>query len=287
MNRLRYWLRAIVFLALVAMPSSAYGSSPFHEGDSTSGSIFSSRHNLAKTGTIAIAGGTFAYGWFVWWYHDFRPFSFIHESFSTYHLGIDKIGHLFTSHALFRAIRDLWLWGDHPSAEATWWAAGVSVFHALAIEIGDGFSLYGFDPEDLAFNLVGVGYGMLQVEVPFLQNFQLKWSLYYPLNKHAFKINALYDYHIYWMSVKVNELLPESWDKYWPDALQVAVGYSGADHRKRREYIIGLDYNLELIPIEGKDIGLVKKILNLIHLPAPGMKFSPGHKPEFQLLLLN
>jgi hypothetical protein len=136
-------------------------------------------------------------------------------------------------------------------------------------------------------NWTGVGLSVLQQKVPFFSNIEMKWSLYYPLNRHAFIVNDLYDYHIYWLSFKVNNFLPKSVEPYWPDWLQLAVGYSGADNVTRREFILGFDYNLEMIPLEGTDINLVKKMLNMFHLPAPGVKFSRGHSPEFQLLLLN
>ena len=161
------------------------------------------------------------------------------------------------------------------------------MFHAFMVEVGDGFSEYGFDYQDMLSNWTGVGISVLQQKVPVLSNFEIKWSLYYPLERHAFKINDLYDYHIYWLSARVNNLLPKSIEPYWPDWLQVAAGYSGADNVTRREFVLGFDYNLEMIPIDGTDINLLKKVLNLIHLPAPGVKFSPGHHPEFRLLLLN
>jgi hypothetical protein len=136
-------------------------------------------------------------------------------------------------------------------------------------------------------NWTGVGISVLQRKVPVLRHFDIKWSLYYPLNRHAFKINDLYDYHVYWLSARVHELLPQSIKPAWPVWLQLAAGYSTAGNVTRREFMVGFDYNLEAIPIEGRDINLVKRLLNLLHLPAPGVKFSKGRKPEFQLLLLH
>ncbi len=111
---------------------------------------------------------------------------------------------------------------------------------------------------------------MLQAKVPFFENFQIKWSLYYPMTHHSFKVNDLYDYHIYWMSFRVEELLPRSWNPYWPGFFQIAFGLGTKDHMTRRTYNIALDYNLELLPFEGRDLNLFKKLLNMIHLPDPG-----------------
>jgi hypothetical protein len=74
---------------------------------------------------------------------------------------------------------------------------------------------------------------------------------------------------------------------YWPNWLQIAFGLGTKDRSTRRTYVLSFDYNLEKIPIEGRDINLLKKLLNMFHLPAPGVKFSKGHPPEWQLLLCN
>lgn len=255
----------------------------------TTSSSFWSKKNISSFAAGGISVGILGYAYGVWWKNDYRSFHFFNEPQGVFdaHLGIDKVGHFYTSYAMYHAIYDLLKWGEHPDETSFWWATGISAFHALAIEIGDGVSQYGFDYEDLIANWSGVAYCVLQEQVPFLKNFQFKWSLYYPLNKHSFKVNDLYDYHIYSISAKVNNLLPESVDKYWPDFLQIAFGYSGRNNVTQREFILTLDYDLEQIPIEGNFVKMLKSILNLIHLPAPGIKFSPANKPEFHLLLLN
>jgi hypothetical protein len=111
--------------------------------------------------------------------------------------------------------------------------------------------------------------------------------LYYPLQRHAFKINSLYDYHIYWMSIRVHHLLPAAAQPYWPEFLQVAVGLGADGNVTRRTYCLSFDFNLEAFGIPGREAGLLLKLLNMFHLPTPGVKFARGRAPEFQLLLLN
>lgn len=245
------------------------------------------RRTISHAATIGVVGGTLAYSAGVWWVNDFRPFHFTQATWFDDKLGIDKIGHMFTSYAMFRSIHDILRWGGDEPETAFWWAAGIAAFHGFAVEVGDGFSRYGFDYRDLTFNYIGLGYGMLREQVPFFRSFELKWSLYYPLNRHAFKINALYDYHIYWMSVRVHDLLPAPVSQYWPPVLAVAFGLGADDNVTRRTYCISLDYNLEALPGRGPVLGLLTKLLNLFHLPAPGVKFSKGHPPEWRVLLLN
>ncbi len=279
----------LTILLVILLTCKAEAQQPTISDSTVSQHTFWSRYNISTMATVGLVGGMFAYGWGVWWKNDYRSFRFWNDpnSFLDAHLTIDKAGHMYTGYYIFHVTNDLLTWGGHDKHAAFWWATGVSTFHAFIVEVGDGFSEYGFDYQDMLSNWAGVGFSIFQQKVPVFSNFEIKWSLYYPLNRHSFKINDLYDYHIYWLSVKVNNLLPESVEPLWPDWLQLAFGYSGADNVTRREYVVGFDYNLEMIPIEGTDINLVKKLLNLFHLPAPGVKFSPGRSPEFRLLLLH
>jgi hypothetical protein len=263
---------------------------PLAEPDSTAiDSSFWNRRTLSIAATGTLVGGIFIYGWAVWWVNDYRSFRFYTDpgGFFETAVGMDKVGHMFTGYYIHHVTNDILTWGGHDKDAAFWWATGISAFHAFMVEVGDGFTIYGFDPEDMLSNWTGVAYSVLQHKVPFLSNFEIKWSLFYPLNRHAFKINSLYDYHIYWLSARVNDLLPKSLEPLWPDWLQIAAGYSSADNFTRREFVLGFDFDLEQIPIEGRDINLLKRLLNLFHVPAPGVKFSPGRSPEFHLLLLN
>ena len=229
--------------------------------DTTINHSFWSKYNLSTYASGGIAVGTLAYSYAVWWKNDYRPFRFYKEGRGIFdaHLGIDKAGHFYTSYFMFHSIYDILRWGGHPENQSFWWATGVSAFHAFTVEVGDGLSEYGFDPKDLIANWSGVAYSMLQEKVPFFKNFEAKWSLYYPLERHSFKINDLYDYHIYFLSVKVNNLLPMQLEKYWPDFLQIALGYSGRDNVTTREYVLSLDYDLTKIPLRGDGWDLFKR----------------------------
>jgi hypothetical protein len=155
------------------------------------------------------------------------------------------------------------------------------------VEVGDGFSEYGFDYRDVVSNYTGLAYAIAQTKIPFLRNFNVKWSLYYPMKHHSFKVNDLYEYHIYWMSMNVKNLLPAGANPYWPAFLQIAFGFGAEDKFRTRTYNLSLDYDFEQIPLEGRDVNLFKALLNLFHLPAPGVKFARGHAPVYYLLLLH
>lgn len=247
------------------------------------------RELIASALVGGILAGSLVDSYFAWWHNATKPFTFHAEGWlGGDHLGIDKAGHLFTSYFYFHTFHNIMLWGGHRPSTALWWAAGTSAFFALSVEIGDGVSEFGFDYQDLVFNLAGIGYGVLQAEHPFLRNFSLKWS-YVPDNGYRFppRFTNHYDGHTYWLTVNPQVFLPGSVADVWPDVLRVAVGYSVADRVSRREFVVGLDFNLEVCPAPGSDLQLLQKTINMIHLPAPAVKFSPSRKPEYHLLHTN
>lgn len=100
--------------------------------------------------------GSLVSSYYDWWKGTGEPFHFVSEgTFEDYSLGIDKIGHAYTSYCYYWTFKNVLEWGGYEHETAFWWAAGASAFFAISIEIGDGFSPYGFSFEDLAFNLEG------------------------------------------------------------------------------------------------------------------------------------
>jgi hypothetical protein len=222
-----------------------------------------------------------------WWRHATPQFNFVTENWlNGYARGIDKVGHFYTSYFYFNLFRNIMLWGGYESSTADWWALGGSTFFAVAVEIGDGFTpQYGFDYQDLTFNLSGVAYGFLQTRVPFLKNFNFKWS-YVPSDGYRFPVRLVehYDDHTYWLTCDINNLLPSSLEPYWPDFLQVAVGMGVDDGFKKREFVIGFDLNLEsLFRTDNEDLLLLEKTVNKFHIPAPAIKFTERKEPRYYL----
>lgn len=243
------------------------------------------------------------YKW--WWEGNYHPFQFENDGFwNNYSLGVDKIGHFYTSYLYFTITYDILRWADYDEATALWIAFAVPTFNALSIEIGDGFSTYAFSAVDFTANMVGIGYGIAQKKIPFLQNFKFKWS-YYPSGHipfdGKFRLTDDYDGHIYWLSVNVHNLLPENVKPWWPKFLNVAVGYGGKNiygrpawvgkpiipsAARERKWAVSLDYNLSEIPINGWLWNAIKSMLDNIKLPTPGIKKTGAEKIEIKPLLL-
>jgi hypothetical protein len=226
-----------------------------------------------------------------WWRDAGRDFQFITQDWlDGPNLGIDKVGHFYTSYFYYSLFRNIMLWGGYEPSTSDWWAAGAAAFFAVAIEVGDGVSpKYGFDYQDIVFNLGGVGYGMLQSRIPFLKNFNFKWS-FVPNDGYKLPVRFTddYDAHTYWVTCNVNNLLPSGWEPYWPDFLQVAVGMGVDDHLTKREFVVGLDLDIEsLFRTENEDWLLVERTLNKFHVPAPAIKLTERKEPRYYLLHRN
>ena len=286
---MKHWLLLIMFVV-----RSGYGLAqdttlvthidgfPQHE-------VGTVRKVLATSMVAGFLGFSLVWSYDSWWKDSKTRFFFKDENWWTgEHLGVDKAGHLFTSYFYFHTIRDIMLWGGYKPSTAFWWGAGSSLFFALAVEIGDGVGGVGFDYQDLTFNAAGLAFGMLQTEYPFLRNFSFKWT-YIPPTGFEFppRFTKHYDGHTYWLSFNMHNLLPESMQNYWPEFLQPAIGYGVDDIVTKREFVIGLDFNLEVFSPPSEDVLLVQRAANRFHFPAPAVKFTEDKKPRYYMFHMN
>jgi hypothetical protein len=287
-------LRSCLFLclALLIPPVAAAQDSLEVTAGFTHVDGSSTKKTLATAMIGTLVTGTLIDSYFTWWATAEKPFSFLgHDGenwLSGAHNGIDKPGHLFGAYCMFKLVHNTLLWGGFDRSTAFWWATGLGLWNGLEIEIGDAFTPYGFDYQDLVFDFAGVGYAMLQSQVPFLQDFNLKFSYW---SKKGFTSPANfttdYDALTIWMTVNVHNLLPTSLDKYWPEFLRLAVGYGVDDNATRREMAIGLDLSLEsLFSPSNEDWRLAARLGDVVHLPAPTIKFTQGKAPRTYLFNL-
>lgn len=252
---------------------------------------FTGRKIAATSAVVGLLGLSLKWSYDSWWRNAGGGFHFVTEGWlNGYARGIDKVGHFYTSYFYFNLFRNIMLWGGYENSTANWWALGSASFFAVAVEMGDGLTPeYGFDYQDLTFNLAGIGYGFLQTRIPFLKNFNFKWS-YVPNDGYRFpvRLTQQYDDHTYWLTCDVNNLLPSSLEPYWPDWLQIAVGMGVDDHWTKREFVIGFDLNLEsLFRTENEDLLLLEKTINMFHIPAPAIKFTEQKEPRYYLFHRN
>lgn len=227
-----------------------------------------------------------------------------------YALYADKGGHIFgayyTSYFWTEAFFTIGM--DFDLATILGGAMGMG--YLTYVEILDGFGTkWGFSPSDFYTDIIGAGWYLGQHYVPFLQNFTPKFT-YVPAPWHGDRHRKPsdmfiddYSSHTLWVNININNMLPDNIEKYWPDWLDISLGYAARNlcegcepgyatlHKIEggmvygdREYIISLDYNLvKLLPDGGSFWNWFKQSLNYIKFPAPAIVFG-DKKPQLYLL---
>ncbi|MES2689793.1 MAG: DUF2279 domain-containing protein [Bacteroidota bacterium] len=242
-----------------------------------------------------VTGALVEYAW--WWVDSLRTFHLEKDAFwNNYSLGMDKFGHFYISYLTFTAVNEAMRWAEFTPKQRLLTAVLVPTFWAISIEVGDAISPYGFSLPDLAANLSGVGYGFLQEKIPYFQNFNIKfgfWPTQVYRDQFPKKWAPTIDYnaHSYWLSVNVHKVLPKAWGKYWPELINLAVGYSIEDHYKptmRRELLLGIDLNLRALKTRSPGWTALRNVANLVRIPSPGVKIPKGQEPtQYKWLLLH
>lgn len=217
-----------------------------------------------------------------WWYEQRGPFHIVYDW--PYARSIDKIGHLYGT-ALLAHFFSAGFEASNLSIEDSYLYGGIAALtFQLYVETEDGFGpKWGFSPGDVIADILGATYSIGQYYYPVLKNFQFKHS-YYPSPKYLSNetLNFIDDYEgqKYWLAFRMEELLPESVAKNWPDFLNLAVGY-GVDKLDGRgggdsEFYFALDLDAEQIPLYGSFWQFLKNTLNYVHFPLPGIRISPN-----------
>ncbi len=287
------------FLSEVAESTSSGPVVAISPESPTSNGISPEQQDLSKSeidyGRLAIVGGALLGSMVViqlyqqngWWKDNRTSFHFQEDL--VYSLSIDKFGHFFGGSALtFVSSRSL-MWANVPERSALWWGAGMSLLFQSYVEVQDGFSTWGFDRVDFLADVGGAAWPVVQYYSPFLQNFDLKMS-YHPsslLNapggvgfrgqQHLMMDD--YEGQTFWLSTKVNGLLPEPTASWWPDFLCLAVGTGVRDitTQQYRVYYVGLDLDMtEIIPQSSSFLKTLSHALNYIHFPLPAVRIYPN-----------
>lgn len=241
------------------------------------------------------------YKW--WWENNYHKFRFENDgAFDNYSLGVDKVGHFYTSYLYSNLLYETMKWSHFSEKSARTWSTVLPFAWALSIEIGDGFSKYAFSADDLLANSLGIAYAYAQKRFPNLKSVGFKFS-YYPSSYYqnngfsGWSLTRDYNGHIYWVTADVHQLLPPSMKSWWPAFLNLGLGY-GVDnftetdnklpgYPLKREFFIGLDYNLSSLSVKSQSLKSLLRVIDLYHFPAPGVKKNGANSWELKPLLLN
>ena len=231
-----------------------------------------------------------------------------------YSIYIDKPGHAYGSYIISYIFREALVSSGFSWNSSNNIGAALGLGYSTYIEILDGFGEnWGFSPSDWYADLVGAAFFAAQNYVPFLQNFSPKF-MYFPAEwfGHTSRIphdlmNDDYASQTFFLSINVYNLLPEKIKKYYPEWLELSIGYAvrnilaanseaGKDKVPCSEcislepnnygsprLILSLDYNLvKLLPDGCNFWNWCKQSLNLFKLPSPALEI--GKVTRFYLL---
>lgn len=241
---------------------------------------------LLVGGSIAVVHQNFVNSW---WKKDSLYTGKFHVMNDWYYaLWVDKIGHMYATHLLAHAFSGGFDASNFTAEQSTWYSASLALLYELYIETEDGYAYpkWGFSPGDATGDFLGSAFYVSQYYYPFLKNFQLRWS-YYPSEAmrngtHKGNISDDYEGQIYWVSMRMKNMLPEKISTYWPAFLNLSLGYGvnnlDGSGGGKREFYLSFDLDAEELPLHGSIWQFVKNTLNYIHFPMPGIRITPDAK---------
>jgi len=243
---------------------------------------------------LAIVGGTVAIGVTAihvyqndaWWKTSRSPFH-VQEDL-VYASNIDKLGHFYAANVLTFTLSKGLRWANlSERSSLIWGAVGSSLFETY-IEIEDGFSAYwGFDRVDFVSDLAGAWYPVVQDLVPFMKNFNFRFS-YLPKTSgsqgaipgQTHTIFDDYEGQTLWLSFTMKNLLPGEVGRVWPEFLCLSLGVAVRNNLSPDRYLVWfISPDLDMTKIIPNDTPFLKTLgeaLNFIHFPMPAVRISPN-----------
>jgi hypothetical protein len=255
------------------------------------------RFAIATGGLTATIAALHIYQLNAWWSEQRVPFHVFDDP--DYKDNFDKAGHAFGAYYAGHFFDEAFTWSGMDSAQSTALAATCAALWELYIEMEDGYARdWGFSKGDAQADITGALFYLARNRVPFLRNFKYKWT-YFP-SKNMLRgepdipgqtLTVIEDYagQSYWLSVNVNGILPESARGYWPDWLNLALGWAdyslfapglpGPDafRNRHKAWMLSLDYDVsKMLPETSSGLlNLLIRGLDYWHLPAPALRLTP------------
>lgn len=245
------------------------------------------------------------------WYRDYPLSRFHFFNDNSEWMQMDKFGHTWDAYNISKPLFQLYNWVGYENKKATLMACGISFLFQTTVEVFDGFSSeWGFSTGDVMGNSAGVLLFGLQQLTWKEQRIKLKYS-FHQTNYSSLRPdllgsnlpeNILKDYNglTYWLSINPS-LFSKSKNKF-PKWLGLTIGF-GADgliggmnnpesingkvlpkFERYRQYYLSLDIELSKIETHSKFFDGLFHLVNIIHIPAPTIEFSPGRKTIGRLL---
>ena len=293
-GRFRKFMRTIVILLLLAFSLHATASDSLKA------------ENIRINRVHLFMGGSYVLSFtalYQLWYKDQTGAAFRFFNDNTEWLGMDKAGHFGTAWYLGCRSRELYQRAGMKGHSLNWLGTASGMFYLTAIELLDGFSNgWGFSPGDMLANLGGYSLASLQYSLWDEQRFRVAfsfspgpWAAYRPdlLGRNTLsQLMKDYNAQTYWLAFSPASFFNTG--KVWPAWLDLSLGYSvdgllgGRSNnwvkdgiqwdystiQRRQEWLIGLDVNLQKIPIHKPWFKTFARWFGFIHIPGPAYNFS-------------
>lgn len=246
----------------------------------------------------ALWTGSMAYLQYVW-YKDAKrvPFEFYNDSKG--YLQVDKFGHMYgsylESYVGYHSLR----WAGMSKKKALIFGGTLGILLQTPIEVWDGiYEEWGFSWSDMAANTVGSAFVIGQ---ELLWNEQrIKYKFSFSPSPYAIAANGYlgkgfgqlfndYNGHTYWLSMGVNQIVP---NRILPNWLNIAVGYSGngmigefdnlrrykgvdiPEYQRYRQYVLSLDIDWTKIKTNNKFLKSLFHGMFMVKLPFPAIEIN-------------
>ncbi len=254
--------------------------------------INTGRFVLASSGIIAANWAVYQPFKKVWWdekrtgFHFYRGYRRT-EGFwdfgwhDSYYGHLDKLGHLYSSKILSEVLIDVATWVGYSRKTSKFIGTTLSFLLMSEIEIYDSFfEEWGFSLADFTANAVGSYSPFIADKFPFMKHFKLKMS-YHESKYLNIEESFIKDYAgmTFWLSCHIDHILPEKVSNFWPDYLNIAVGYGFDKPHGNVEIYLAPDIDLtRLIKTDNKFLNRMIHFLDYIHVPLFAWKITPHSK---------
>lgn len=232
------------------------------------------------------------------WYADYNVGKFHTFNDNNEWLGMDKLGHGFSTYHLGRVSADAFRWAGMNENTAIYLGGSAGLIMLTGVEIFDGFSDgWGFSWGDMIANTAGAALYISQEKL-FKEQIVMPKFFYYPspyaqLNPNllgsSWNERILKDYNAqsYWLSVNMKSIFQASKIPGW---LNLSLGYGatgmvGASVNppeyssidRSQIYYLSLDVNLQKIPTKSPFLRNVFSVFNMFKIPFPAVYVKNGN----------
>ena len=240
------------------------------------------KFGVLTTVTLGMSIGLHNFQKHAWWSGERGQFHIQNDW--AYAMSMDKIGHFMEGGLIEKTMKGAFIWSGMEERTAMWFGALFSIGYMTDIEIEDGFAkAWGYSPGDEIANLTGDIFAIAQDMWTPLQTVKLKWS-YVPSNDTLHKGDFPDDYNgqVFWLSFNINKYFGKKFEEFWPDYLNLAIGYGVKDYEyfgpggRSQNLYIGFDFDVrKIIPGNSSFMRFVKEFLNTFKfIPTPAIKWN-------------